>query len=147
MDKKLNMMIVSDEVTITSQLKTVAEMKTDRVVCVKAKEAIREMNRDMADIILFVQAELELSVEVVQMLKMINPNALVLFVAHESDFSLLRTITRAGADEFYVFPEEASLFSSRFPNIVNSYAMKKGGGRRIGRVYIWTRSWKNHFVL
>ena len=125
MDKKLNMMIVSDEVTIMSQLKTVAEMKTDRVVCVKAKEAIREMNRDMADIILFVQAELELSVEVVQMLKMINPNALVLFVAHESDFSLLRTITRAGADEFYVFPEEASLFSSRFPNIVNSYAMKK----------------------
>ena len=125
MDRKLNIMIVSDEDTLMQQLKIIAEMKSDCVVDVRADEAIREMNRDMADIVIFVQTELELSVEVVQMLKMINPNSLILFVAYESDFSLLRNITRAGADEFYVFPEEASLFSSRFPNIVNGYEIKK----------------------
>ena len=108
-----------------SQLKTIAETKSEQVIGVRSNEAVREMNREMAHIVIFGQTDTDTSVEVVQMLKIINPNALILFIANATDFGLLRNMTRAGADEFFVFPEEAGLFSSRFPNIVKSYAAKK----------------------
>ncbi|MBD7984764.1 AAA family ATPase [Sporosarcina sp. Sa2YVA2] len=125
MENNLNIMIVSDEDTLMSQLKTIAETKTKNVIDVKSNEAIREMNREMAHIVIFVQTDNDTSVEVVQMLKIINSNALILFIANETDFTLLRNMTRAGVDEFFVFPDESSLFSSRFPNIVKSYSVKK----------------------
>ncbi|MFC5604199.1 AAA family ATPase [Sporosarcina koreensis] len=125
MENKLNIMIVSDEDALMSQLKTIAETKSEQVIGVRSNEAVREMNREMAHIVIFGQTDTDTSVEVVQMLKIINPNALILFIANASDFGLLRNMTRAGADEFFVFPEEAGLFSSRFPNIVKSYAAKK----------------------
>src|SRR5690606_29691036 len=125
LENKLNIMIVSDEDALMSQLKTIAETKSEQVIGVRSNEAVREMNREMAHIVVFGQTDTDTSVEVVQMLKIINPNALILFIANESDFGLLRNMTRAGADEFFVFPEEAGLFSSRFPNIVKSYAAKQ----------------------
>ncbi len=125
MENKLNIMIVSDEDALMSQLKTIAEAISEQVIGVRSSEAVREMNREVAHIVIFGQTDADTSVEVVQMMKIINPNALILFIANETDFSLLRNMTRAGADEFFVFPEEAGLFSSRFPNIVKSYATKK----------------------
>lgn len=125
MENNLNIMIVSDEEALMSQLKTIAETKTSHVIGVRSNEAIREMNRELAHIVIFVQTDSDTSVEVVQMLKIINSNALILFIANETDFILLRNMTRAGADEFFVFPDESSLFSSRFPNIVKSYSAKK----------------------
>lgn len=125
MENNLNIMIVSDEEALMSQLKTIAETKTSHVIGVRSNEAIREMNRELAHIVIFVQTDSDTSVEVVQMLKIINANALILFIANETDFTLLRNMTRAGVDEFFVFPDESSLFSSRFPNIVKSYSAKK----------------------
>ena len=125
MENNLNIMIVSDEEALMSQLKTIAETKTSHVIGVRSNEAIREMNRELAHIVIFVQTDSDTSVEVVQMLKIINSNALILFIANETDFTLLRNMTRAGVDEFFVFPDESSLFSSRFPNIVKSYSAKK----------------------
>ena len=102
----------------------------------------------MAHIVIFGQTEVDTSVEVVQMLKIINPNALILFIANETDFSLLRNMTRAGADEFFVFPEEAGLFSSRFPNMVKSYAAKKAKNDESATTTTFgTRKGKNHFFL
>lgn len=127
MRESISMMVVSDEYMIMNHLKTIAELNSVPVLGVRTCEAIREMNKEMAHIVIVVQTNVSASVEVVQMLKIINPKALILFVAYDSDFSLLRNMTRAGIDEFYVFPEESRLFSSRLPNIIDSCTMRKKG--------------------
>lgn len=127
MRESISLMVVSDEYMIMNQLKGIAKVNSVPVIGVRTCEAVREMNKEMAHIVIVVQTNVNASVEVVQMLKIINPNALILFVAYDSDFSLLRNMTRAGIDEFYVFPEESRLFSSRLPNIIESYARKKTG--------------------
>jgi len=125
MDSSVNILIVSELEQNTAQLKTIAESFSNRVTTVNYPDAIREMNRETRDIVIVSQSETDASVEIVQSIRMVNPACLLLFVASASDFTLLRSIIRSGADEFFVFPDEASLFTSRFPTIVKNYEIKK----------------------
>lgn len=143
MESSVNILIVSEWEQNTSQLKTIAESFSNRVTTVNYADAIREMNRETRDIVIVAQSETEASVELVQSIRMVNPICLVLFVANASDFTLLRSIIRSGADEFFVFPDEASLFASRFPTIVKNYENKKNSmeeaavtfGRNRGQIF------------
>ena len=143
MEASINILIVSEWEQNTAQLKTIAESFSSRVTTVNYSDAIREMNRETRDIVIVSQFETDASVEVVQSIRMVNPACLLLFVANASDFTLLRSIIRSGADEFFVFPDEASLFASRFPTIVNNYEIKKNSmeeaavtyGRSRGKIF------------
>jgi pilus assembly protein CpaE len=125
METSANILIVSELQQNTSQLKTIAESFSNQVTSVNYSDAIREMNRETRDIVIVSQSETEASVELVQSIRIVNPACLLLFVAKASDFTLLRNIIRSGADEFFVFPDETSLFTSRFPTIVKNYEIKK----------------------
>lgn len=143
MESPINILIVSEWEQNTAQLKTIAESFSKSVTTVNYPDAIREMNRETRDIVIVSQFETEASVELVQSIRMVNPACLLLFVANDSDFSLLRSIIRSGADEFFVFPDEASLFASRFPTIVKNYEIKKNSmeeaavtfGRNRGKIF------------
>ena len=143
MEASINILIVSEWEQNTAQLKTIAESYSNRVTTVNYSDAIREMNRETRDIVIVLQFETDASVEVVQSIRMVNPACLLLFVANASDFTLLRSIIRSGADEFFVFPDEASLFASRFPTIVKNYEIKKNSmeeaavtyGRSRGKIF------------
>ena len=125
MELSANILIVSEWEQNTVLLKTISESFSKQVTSVKYSDAIREMNRETRDIVIVSQSETEASVELVQSIRMVNPACLLLFVAVASDFTLLRNIIRSGADEFFVFPDETSLFTSRFPTIVQNYEIKK----------------------
>ena len=144
MESSVNILIVSEWEQNTAQLKIIAESFSKRVTTVNYSDAIREMNRETRDIVIVSQFEADASVEVVQSIRMVNPACLLLFVANASDFTLLRSIIRSGADEFFVFPDEASLFTSRFPTIVKNYEIKKNSmeeaavtsyGRNRGKIF------------
>ncbi|GAE46654.1 AAA family ATPase [Mesobacillus boroniphilus] len=79
----------------------------------------------MQDIVVFVQADGDIEVESIQYIKSVSPSTLVIFIARESDFAQLRNITKAGASEFFVYPEEHGLFVSRFPSIYQNYELQK----------------------
>ncbi|WP_075618571.1 AAA family ATPase [Paenisporosarcina indica] len=143
METSINILIVSEWEQNTAQLKTIAESFSSHVTTVNYSDAIREMNRETRDIVIVSQFETDASVEVVQSIRLVNPACLLLFVANASDFTLLRSIIRSGADEFFVFPDEASLFASRFPTIVKNYENKKNSmeeaavtyGRNRGKIF------------
>lgn len=125
MEPKLNILIVSDDQVLRQQLKTIAEGTEENVLVASTADAIREMNRETRDIVIMTQPEMDLAIDVVQSMRQINPLVLITFIAQETDFVLLRNMMRAGADEFFVFPEETSLFTSRFPTTVKNYAIQK----------------------
>lgn len=63
--------------------------------------------------------------ENIQFIKTASPSTLVIFIAKTSDFTLLRSITKAGATEFFVFPEEQGVFAAKLPTIIKNYELNK----------------------
>lgn len=144
METKLNILIVSDDVVLSQQLKTISESTEEHVLAVTTSDAIREMNRETRDIVIMTQSEVDIAIDIVQTIRQINPGVLIIFIAPETDFVLLRNMMRAGVDEFFVFPEETSLFSSKLPTTVKNYAIQKNSreastslifGRGRGQIY------------
>ncbi|TSI04286.1 AAA family ATPase [Lysinibacillus sp. BW-2-10] len=125
MESKLNILIVSDEPVLSQQLKNIAESTEENVLVASTTDAIREMNRETRDIVIMTQNETDLAIDLVQSMRQINPLVLIICIAQQTDFVLLRNLMRAGTDEFFVFPEETSLFTSRFPTTVKNYAIQK----------------------
>jgi len=125
MEQKLNILIVSDDPVLRQQLQTIAENTEENVLAATTIDAIREMNREIRDIVIMTQPEMDIAIDLVQSIRQINQSVLVIFIAQQTDFVLLRNMMRAGVDEFFVFPEETSLFTSRFPTTVKNYAIQK----------------------
>lgn len=126
METKLNSLIVSDNEVLSGQIKTIAEsIEENHVLTATYNDAIREMNREIRDIVVITQSETDMDMELVELMRQINPLVLIIFIAHQTDFVLLRNMINAGVDEFFVFPEETALFTGRFPTTVKNYAIKK----------------------
>ncbi|WP_343841672.1 AAA family ATPase [Salinibacillus aidingensis] len=124
MDRNLDILLVSEDETITNQLLNSFDRDENTITVVRFEDVSREVNRQTRDIVIMVQSSNDHIVEQIQYIKSINPLTFTIFLATESDINLLRNITRAGAEEFFVLPEELSLFISRFPTIQKSYQMR-----------------------
>lgn len=134
MENNLNILIVSEDETIHNQVLN-ALGTVYQVQLVQYNDVIREVNRDFRDIILFIQPETDIAVETVQHVKSVSPMSLIIFFAKISDFSLLRNITKAGASEFFVYPDEHGLFVGRFPTIVKNYEVAKSKQAEVGSTF------------
>ena len=124
MEANLKILIVSNDEVIHNQILN-GISGSYPIQLIGPGEVVREINRDVQDIVIFVQAEGDIEVESIQYIKSVSPSTLVIFIARESDFSQLRNITKAGASEFFVYPEEHGLFISRFPSIFQNYELQK----------------------
>ncbi|SEU05149.1 pilus assembly protein CpaE [Salinibacillus kushneri] len=124
MERKLDILLVSEDDTISNQLLNSFDRDENTITVVRFDDVSREVNRQTRDIVIIVQTSNDHIVEQVQYIKSINPLTFIIFLATDSDINLLRNMTRAGAEEFFVLPEELSLFISRFPTIQKSYQMK-----------------------
>ncbi|PLS15379.1 pilus assembly protein CpaE [Bacillus sp. M6-12] len=124
MEPDLKVLLISDDEVIHNQILN-AVSASYPVQLIHTKEAVREVNRDVQDIVIYVQPETDIAVESIQYIKSVGPSTLVIYIAKETDFTQLRNISKAGAAEFFVYPEEHSLFVSRFPAIVKNYEAQK----------------------
>lgn len=124
MEPNLKVLLVSDDEVIHNQILN-AITGSYNVQKINTDEVVREVNRDVQDIVIFVQPETDIAVESIQYIKSVSPSTLVIYIAKRSDFTQLRNITKAGAAEFFVYPEEHSLFISRVPTIFKNYEINK----------------------
>ncbi|MBM4763242.1 AAA family ATPase [Bacillus sp. B15-48] len=124
MQSTLKILLISDDEVIHNQILN-ALTGSYAVQLIRTRDIVREINRDVQDIVIFVQPESDIAVESIQYIKTTNPSTLVIFIANETDFTLLRSITKAGATEFFVYPDEHSLFISRVPTIFQNYENNK----------------------
>lgn len=124
MDKNLDILLVSEEETITNQLLNAIDREEYTITVVKSDEVSREVNRQTRDMVIYVQDQQDYIVEQIQYIKSVHALTYIIFLAIDSDFTTLRSITQAGAEEFFVLPEEMSLFISRFPTMHKNHQMK-----------------------
>ncbi len=124
MENHLDILLVSEDELIQNQILNSVDDQ-GQINVVLPSDVMREVHRQQRDIVIFVQPEKDLGVELIQFVKSLHANTLVIFIAKSSDFTLLRSITKAGADDFFVFPDEFALFISRFPTIIQNYLFKK----------------------
>lgn len=124
MEDNVKLLLVSDDEIIQNQiLNIIGEHIQTQIV--NPVDVIREINREAKDIVIFIQPTNDIAVENIQFIKTASPSTLVIFIAKTSDFTLLRSITKAGATEFFVFPEEQGVFAAKLPTIIKNYELNK----------------------
>lgn len=124
MEDNVKLLLVSDDEIIQNQiLNIIGEHIQTQIV--NPVDVVREINREAKDIVIFIQPTNDIAVENIQFIKTASPSTLVIFIAKTSDFTLLRSITKAGATEFFVFPEEQGVFAAKLPTIIKNYELNK----------------------
>ena len=86
MEAHLKILLVSDDEVIHNQILN-AISGSYTVQLINSREVVREVNRDVQDIVIFVQPESDIAVESIQYIKSISPSTLVIFIAKGSDFT------------------------------------------------------------
>lgn len=124
MNSDIKILIVSEQKNVVNQLMTLlSEYKS--VATIEPMDVTKEIDRLAPDLVFLVQQNEDSSVELIQYIHNVNPLTVIIFIAQDQDFGLLRNVTRAGAIDFFVFPDETSLLSSRFQGILNSLEERK----------------------
>ncbi len=123
MENQLDILLVSENESITNQLLNSLDREQSLITVIQSDDVSREVNRQRRDIVIFVQTENDYAVEQIQYVKSVNQKTLVIYLALDADINNLRNVSRAGAEEFFVLPEEMSLFISRFPTIQKNYSI------------------------
>ncbi|UOQ83637.1 AAA family ATPase [Gracilibacillus salinarum] len=124
MSDQFDILIVSEEDSITTQVLNAIDRDENNVTVIGSKDVSREINRQTRDFVIFIQENTDYVVEQVQYVKSIHSPTYVIFLATDSDIGLLRNIMRAGAEEFFILPDELSLFFSRFPTMQKNYKLR-----------------------
>ncbi|MBH0167583.1 AAA family ATPase [Fictibacillus sp. 7GRE50] len=121
-DRKL--LIVSDNSELTDQIHFLSEhfIKVDTV---NSHEVFKELDRSAPDIIIVIKTD-DSTVELVQSINADN-SIPILFLTETQDFILLRDVIRAGAVDYFVIPDEISLFEKRLQAIIKRLETNETG--------------------
>lgn len=118
-------LIVSEEEVIAHQLQRVLS-EEGQVEGLQYQELRGEFDRLAPDLIFIVQTEDESTcIDAIDYIHQENPLVMVVFIAASQNFQLLRTVTRAGATDFFVFPDEWTLFNGKLESILHMAKERK----------------------
>ncbi|QFT87759.1 Septum site-determining protein MinD [Bacillus sp. THAF10] len=118
-------LIVSEEEVIADQLQRVLS-EEGQVEGLQYQELRGEFDRLAPDLIFIVQTEDESTcIDAIDYIHQENPLVMVVFIAASQNFQLLRTVTRAGATDFFVFPDEWTLFNGKLESILHMAKERK----------------------
>lgn len=116
--RDIKILLVSEDKNITGQLQAILSEYTN-VDSILYKDLKGELDRIAPDLVFLVQqANDDTSIEAVQYIKTVNPISTVVFISISQDFNLLRSITRAGVSDFFIFPDEVTLLTGRVKSII-----------------------------
>lgn len=136
-------LLASDNDTISEQI--IQQLPSDvNVRQLKLSELKPTLAGTTPEVILLVQPEDGSGIEWIDTIHREHPTAIIVFVAEQQDFMLLRDATRAGAADFFAIPEELAQFADRMTTIVqvtkqqrtarnqaavSGQSMKRGAGK------------------
>ncbi|WP_433746726.1 AAA family ATPase [Falsibacillus pallidus] len=124
------LLIISEDEAMKDQLRLIlSEYK--KVDAIQYEDLKTEIDRMAPDIVFLVQPKDDSSVEAVQFIQSLNPMTVVVFISLTQDFNLLRGVTRAGASDFFVFPDEMTLLNSKLDSIIQSAVDRKKSAEEI----------------
>ncbi|MBT2691239.1 AAA family ATPase [Bacillus sp. ISL-47] len=142
-----NILLVSDDKQISEQIIQQALQAYPSLQQAAPSEVRKEIDRIAPDVVLLVNPEDESGIELVQYIHSEYPDIIIVFIAKQQDFLVLRDASRAGATDFFVLPDEMSQFSDRIERILliaqeqskhHSQSIVSNHGLRRGRGQIFS---------
>ncbi|MFE8698528.1 AAA family ATPase [Cytobacillus sp. FJAT-53684] len=143
-----SILLVSDDKRISEQIIQQALQLYPNLQQAAPSEVKMEIDRISPDVVLLVNPEDESGIELVQYIHSEYPDIIIVFIAKQQDFLLLRDASRAGSTDFFVLPDEMSQFSDRIERILliakeqslksTNNAVSLQGGLRRGRGQIYS---------
>ncbi len=113
-----NILLVSDDKQISEQITQQALQLYPNFQKVTPFEVKKEIDRISPDVVLLVNPDDESGIEIVQYIHSEYPDIIIVFIAKQQDFLLFRDASRAGANDFFVLPDELTQFSDRIERIL-----------------------------
>ena len=123
MKNDVKALIVSDDPQLSAQLEPYLSFCA--VERSAPEEVKKEFDRIAPDLVLLSMQDQEAAVESIQYMMGLNPVVRIACIARQRDFDYLREVTRSGAIDYLVLPEELSLLTSRLPGIVQQIQQMK----------------------
>lgn len=118
MGTESSILLVSDDKQISEQIIQQALQMYPNLTQAAPSEVRKEIDRLSPDVVLLVNPDDESGIELVQYIHGEYPNIIIVFIAKEQDFLLLRDASRAGATDFFILPDEMGQFSDRIERIL-----------------------------
>lgn len=148
MGTESSILLVSDDKQISEQIIQQALQMYPNFTQAAPSEVKLEIDRLSPDVVLLVNPDDESGIELVHYIHSEYPSIIIVFIAKQQDFLLLRDASRAGATDFFILPDELSQFSDRLERILlvaqeQSATLEAGlkaqhGGLRRGRGQIYS---------
>lgn len=79
-----------------------------------------ELDRLGPDLVVLVHSEDDILIDAVEYIHSVNPFTAIVIITHKQDFHLLRSVTRVGVSDFFIFPDEVTLFYGNLESIIRS---------------------------
>jgi len=119
MKSNANILIVSDPQPSLEQIKGMIQ-EYGNAEHVSYQELKPEFDRLGPDLIFLVHADDELLIDSVEHIHSLNPLTVMVVITNKQDFHLLRNLARVGVSDFFIFPDETTLFYSKLESIIQS---------------------------
>ncbi|WP_280771173.1 AAA family ATPase [Salipaludibacillus daqingensis] len=113
-------LLICDQEEIRNRIIQETLQSNDNVEINSSKEVKKEIGRIAPDVVIFVAPNNGSEVELIQYINNESQGfrtPVILFVTEEENFLQLRDVIRAGASDFFVFPDEFHQFNERFEKI------------------------------
>ncbi|MBM7588255.1 pilus assembly protein CpaE [Bacillus pakistanensis] len=138
MNKQNQLFLIGEENELYENI--TAHLPAYELLHISVENWSEDLRRYDPTIIVVYQGENTLSTQIIQEIYNEFPNVSILYVHSEQDFSLLRDVTRAGAEDFLIAPSEIDTLESRVNHFwqeqqskmeaaVSSGSYKKGKGQ------------------
>lgn len=116
---EIKILLVSDHEQTLNFLKGLFDDFKD-IETITPNDLETELDRISPDLIFLVESEEHSSVDLIDSIHSVNPEIFIIFIALTRDFDELRSITRAGVDEFFVSPDENTMIYGKRDSIVQA---------------------------
>lgn len=97
----------------------------DGVEMISHRDLKSELDRLAPDLIFLVESDNESPVDAIEYIHAVNPLAIVVFIAFSQNFDVLKSVMRAGINDFFVLPDENAMFYGRLDSIIQMVVQRK----------------------
>ncbi|WP_100406431.1 AAA family ATPase [Bacillus solitudinis] len=136
----LNILIVCEEEEFSSLIRSKLP-EEHKVTVVSKKDVGPEIDRISPDLVFVIEEDDAKGIEIIQTIQAEYEATYLIYFSHNQDFVALRDVIRAGANDYFVLPEELDIFAQKFSSIAETAVSQSDDGgvkafrRGKGKVY------------
>lgn len=124
MSADIKILLVSDQEESLVHLRGIIN-DFEQAESIGYRELKTELDRLAPDLIFLIESSDFSVIDWIEYIHSVNPLTPVIFIALSHDFDVLRSVTRAGVNDFFVLPDENAMLYGRMDSIIQTAVQRK----------------------